>query len=242
MTSFENDPGIIGRVKFNNPLASIKIVEEDATDGMISAITEREKYLIWLDYECGLTSEILDAVGILSGLLPEGSILIVTANAQLPGLIGSEQRNTEIERYLDLFSPRIPGLVNNDITPNSLKNLYSKALKAEIEQGALARSNEEFVQLFNYHYSDGAPMLTFGGIIKSKDVTFTRAVSGLKYVNQAELPTEISVPALTHKEKIWLDSVGSASAKTAKTGLNHTDIAKYFEFASHYPTYYEISI
>lgn len=242
MTSFENNPGIIGRVKFNSPFAHINIIQGDATDGIAGLVNDKQKYLIWLDYECSLNSEILDGVGILAGILPEGSILIVTVNVQLPPVYDEEQRKSEISRYVELFSPRIPGLEEKDIAPTTLKKITAKALKAEIERGSLARTGEDFIQLFNYSYADGATMLTFGGIIKKQDMSFNTTVSSIKYVNQSEEPKEISVPMLTHKERMWLDAYGSSERRAAKTALTKDDIDKYFEFAAHYPTYYEILI
>ena len=243
MTSFENDSGLFGRVNFNKPLAHINVLEEDATATLPTHIKENEKYVIWLDYECNLNKDILDVVGLLAGILPEGSILIVTVNTHLPGVSNEEARDLEVKRYLDLFSGSIPGIQDIDITPNTLGQLCAKAMKAQVEEGALARGGENFVQLFNYTYADGAPMLTFGGIFKEEDESFEEEISKLRYVHQDDAPCKISVPALTHKERIWLDKYGSPSrARVAATGLTADEIKQYFEFEAHYPTYYEIAI
>jgi len=101
-----------------------------------------------------------------------------------------------------------------------------------------------FLQIFNYVYRDGAPMLTVGGIIGTEEDRQALEGSGIldhRFVRTNSDYLEISVPPLTIREKHWLDSRldKNLTAGKLRFELEEDLLDNYRKFYKEYPTYME---
>ncbi len=264
MTCLENDKDIKKRMEFNKPFKFIDLKIEDCGK-FITKIDKSKRYIVWLDFEKKLNKTILVNIKSLIHSLKDGSLFIITVNADSKEMSGLEFANEAIssefnKKQIDLLyqksseelNPFCGEIKRNDVSPKNLPSLYSKTIKNAIINALIARSGESsFYQLFNYIYQDGARMLTFGGIIDSnnKETIINESLSGIKkYINYDEIPTKIELPSLTLKEKIYLDQNIEKNDKI-KGGLSglpfelsSEELLNYLKFSKHYPTFYETII
>ena len=102
-------------------------------------------------------------------------------------------------------------------------------------------------QLFNFHYADGARMLTFGGLI-ADDADRARfdpvGLSKLDYVRTSDDPYEIETPNLTLREIHFLDSRLPTTPSRIKDagGLPASEVLKYRKIYRYFPSFSEVEI
>ena len=142
------------------------------------------------------------------------------------------------------MSPFCGDVKKSDITGNGLRLLFIKSLRSKIADVLKGRPEDDFYQLFNYEYQDGFKMLTFGGIIdhKANAKKINDSLSDLKYLNFKEVPKRISIPALTLREKLFLDQKINKNNKAKKLPfeIDDQELVDYLNYANHYPTFHEI--
>jgi len=251
MTCLEKRQGISKRMAFNKPFKFIELQMKDIAN-YLPQIRNDKKYIIWLDYEDHLNSGILDSIGSLVGSLMSGSILIVTVNAQpdIPseeyGGVRSEKIELLRKKYEDDLTPFSGSVSKGDITGNGLSSLFVKSIRSKIDDAMKGRLEDCFYQIFNYIYKDGQRMLTFGGIIDRKvnEKKILHSLKDLRYLNFDSSPKEISIPPLTVREKLFLDQKinKNKTIKSLPFELEKKEIEDYIEYASHYPTFQEVSV
>ena len=257
MTCVENKKEIENRVVFNKPFEFID-VEIDEFANYVATIKSNKKYLIWLDYECSLNREILTSIGSLANTLQNGSILLITVNADLKTLnqtnflngdeireLEKKQKHSLQKKYTDDFDPYSGTIEKSDITPKGIGNLFSKTIRAKIDDSMKGRPDDMFHQLFNYSYKDSSTMCTIGGILDSrtKEKDILESVENLDYINSKATPEKIVVPTLTAREKLWLDQKLNKSAKSSPSipfELDEELIDAYIKYAKHHPYFYEV--
>ncbi len=102
--------------------------------------------------------------------------------------------------------------------------------------------------MFNFYYSDGASMVTVGGIIADDEtrsaVTRSGIESGFGVTRNA--PFVIDVPLLTIREKVLLDrllpaaEIKVSAAKDAGVILSADQLDAYRSLYAYYPMFAEI--
>lgn len=243
MTSVENDEEIEKRVSFNKPYKFIKLAQMNFCD-YLANIKNDKKYFIWLDYEDSLDRDKLNCISSLINTLMNGSVLIVTVNAQKPNETAVKRREG-IRQLQNELNPYCGKIKNKDYTVKMLPNLFFRTIDAQIKETLLGRPDDNFFQLFNYTYRDGATMLTFGGLIDSVQEIgrVERKLVGIPYINTNKDPLEISVPRLTIKEKIHIDRAMTKKSFIAKKlpfEIDQVEIDNYVKYAKFYPSFYEV--
>ena len=102
----------------------------------------------------------------------------------------------------------------------------------------------KFEQVFHFLYSDGAQMLTVGGVLyATDDEPKLRACEfdELFYVRSSDEPYIIDVPCLTMKEMRYLNAqlpLGMGNP-APPPGVPPSDVAKYRELYRYFPTFAE---
>ena len=250
MTCLEKRTGISRRMKFNKPFKFIELEMKDIAS-YLPKIKEKEKHIVWLDYECQLNSDVLATIGTLVGTLANESVLIITVNAQADmtseesegkkSKTTTESLKQKHEQELSPFSGEIK---KDDITGKGLPLLFIRSIRSRIIDALKSRLDDDFYQVFNYVYRDGARMLTFGGVIDSKDKKekIMESLKDLKSVNLKNDPREIFIPPLTMREKLLLDKKinKNNTAHDLPFELEPEEIRGYIEYSSHYPTFHEV--
>lgn len=243
------------RMRFNKPFKFIKL-QLGALSKYIPAISSRERIFAWLDYDRALDLEMLKDLQGMSKQLARKSLLVVTTDArpklpmdefpQLEGLSLEERETLTYEIYAEWFNPYITTKISRDtVSSLHVAPLFYEVICERIRQ-TLVRRDEglQFIQLFNYFYRDGAPMLTVGGMIGSSEDEQSLRDAGIcnhRWVRTGMEHLVISVPPLTIREKHWLDQRLDEKLTPSKLcfELEEDLLQNYLRFYKEYPTYME---
>lgn len=242
------------RMRFNKPYDFV-----DLFMGQIShvfpEINRQQQHLIWLDYDGPLDGDMLrDCASALAVLAP-GSLLLTTVTAQLSQVeraANIEEMRTRSERLSGEYNEAFGHLIAEPVKPpmlsrKQLPTLFSRVLRKQFIESTRSRTDirVDFQQIFNYRYSDGATMLTFGGLVDTPErIEQLRQSDFLNgaYAATEEEPLVVSVPHLTVREKHWLDQHLDASRREPESlefELDQEALDNYCRYYRYYPTYYE---
>jgi hypothetical protein len=180
--------------------------------------------------------------------LPTKSIFLVTvdARARVPKHVLAEQDMNDAQQrrwLLQTFNEEFSGVLGRRVVPADLHlagtpGLYYDAMMGRINETLRNREGVEYIQLFNYLYADGAPMLTIGGMIgTAEDRKDLERLIRHDFVVTGREPIRIAVPPLTSREKHWLDS--NLSNPRTRFELDAEFLDSYRRFYRQYPTFVE---
>jgi putative O-methyltransferase len=242
------------RMRFNKPFKFIQL-KLGALFNHIPSMRPSKKYLVWLDYDRSLDLEILQDVDGCLNRMASGSVFIITVDARpkLPkdqidfeNWAVEEQDKLTAKTYQDWFGVYAGKEISVDtISRIHVAPLFYEVLLERIRQTLTTRGGGlRFLQIFNYVYRDGAPMLTVGGIVgtdEDEQNLMTADIPNHRFVRTGRDALEISLPPLTFREKQWLDAHLDArfSSKRLRFELDEELLNNYRKFYKEYPTYME---
>ena len=252
IVSIEKEDSRKKRLEFNRPFSCVS-VELGATKEVLPRLEWTKPQLLWLDFDGGLALEQFDDFETLSGKLNSGDFLFFSMNAEVSQLKGHKQDEQELSLEAALRQQ-----VPEDAVPTDAgKRLTAVAFPALVGEiwDTYARSKVlqterglRFMPLLNLTYADGAKMVTYGGVILN-DVDRVR-VEALNLGQRFDYVTKgsqftLSIPQLTHKEKLeldrWLPKNGTPALNDLPFELKETEIEAYCKFYLHYPAYAEFA-
>lgn len=219
MISFEIDSNTYIRQKFNKPLSCIKLRNESSTNFILN-YDFIKPCVVWLDFTTpSKLSTDLNDVYELVAKLKRGDILKITLNANAASIPCGDV-TTEIEkpiRRFEYLEDSLGDYLPEDAGPNMITGtgypvLLYRILELAIDRGMGAATNVYFQPLTSFLYADGQTMLTFTGIILNREETkpFFKT-TGIKEWDlncvRNNKPISISVPDLSVKERIFLDTL-----------------------------------
>lgn len=243
------------RMRFNKPFKFIKL-KMGALSKYIPSMRPNKKYLVWLDYDRPLDTEMLQDIDGCLVRLARKSIFLITIDAR-PKLSGDfesdlRQKTTEQQEELTLkvYKEWFSRYVGEEITREMVSRMHVTPLFYEVVleriRQTLSRRGSalRFLQIFYYAYKDGAPMFTLGGIVGAEDDQQILQGNGIlthRFVRTGPKYLEISVPPLTVREKYWLDSRLDEALTTGQLHfeLEEELLENYRRFYKEYPTYME---
>lgn len=215
--------------------------------------------MIWLDYDRPLDSAKLSDISTVVTKVRSGSVVVVTVDAKPERLQGADGRMVVLRRLAGLRK-RIPenkiplGTKGSHLAGWGLARTYREVIHNQIEE-TLAHRNAprperwrlRYHQLFNFHYADGAKMLTVGGYFVNKNDEAKlpiSAFSDLSFTRVDEDPYHIEVPVLTWREASFLDSRLPRLAPEVRIPrwLGDADRKKYGQIYRYFPTYLEAEL
>jgi hypothetical protein len=210
LMTVEHDKSLEDRVKFNLPFDCIQVAMKSVQD-IIPSLSRDYKHILWLDYDCPITSDILSDVYLASGQLSMGSILLVTVDVEPIGK-GSDDQIERNKSYFEMEAEKFIGVRTiSDFTNSNLPSLSMEILRDTINEGISGRTGIDFLPLFYFLYADGHRMLTIGGMLGSS--TERRKFKSMDcddafYIRTdfSSGPYEIRIPNITRKERHVLDS------------------------------------
>lgn len=256
MVSIEEDLGGQERFKFNRPFSCVRM-EFGKSTSVLPRLGWREKNIVWLDYDGIISSDMLNDVSICCSNLLPGSMLIVSINANQDKLGDIFPASLRPDKRLELLKKRVGDeKVPIDVTGSELSDwgvakVYRRIILNEIQETLLQRNGPRririnFEQLFNFHYADGAKMLTVGGIFYRDDQKETLeecSFSQLDFVRAGEDAYLIDPPNLTFREIHHIDRyLPNRIGMLNLEGLPQEDIKKYSEIYRYFPTFSETEI
>ncbi len=259
MISIEADLNLRVRCRKNKPFECIKLKPGTANDVLHEAdFPWQKRTVLWLDYDKALQSDYLNDVGFVCPRLTSGSIVLVTVNAH-PGAEKGRVERLE-ERLEEQYIP--VGVKSSDLAGWGTAKVYRSAIDSVIrrvlaDKFAVKPLEDRLIyqQLFNFHYSDGAPMLTVGGILfnEGQRALLEQCQFGdLPFVRKREDPFLVDIPRLTYREMRSLDKfmprLSNVDNETGGTttllrrvsnimGIPPDDIKRYASMYRFFPTF-----
>jgi hypothetical protein len=201
------------RFKFNVPLGSIQLMFGHSNVELPKLYWESVRTICWLDYDGSLTESTLTDIRFLASRMTSGSLLVVTVDTRL-----NDESSANHKKQLDKLIAQIGTAkkVPSEITvaaklrKSQVKSVFRTIMTQELRDGIDERNagmpleqRITFEQIFNFEYSDKAPMLTIGWIIfdEGQRGRFQECQFGkLNFVRSGNSAFEIAPPFLTPHE------------------------------------------
>ena len=242
--SVEYDRDITKRVAFNRPYATIDIRMSPIGD-VIPELSDKLQHMLWLDYDNRLTSTMLQDMALAGHHLSEGSLLLVTIDAEpQKGMSNPSQ----IAGYLkEQGGDYLPFDFDESWCTQSRRAGTVLEIAAGAIRSGVTPRGRRFIPLFRFVYADGHEMVTLGGMVGDSEEE--KAVDACDWSDATYLrrsleqePYRIHVPRLTRRERLFLDQHMPADPgwKPRKFELDKDELAAYREIHRFYPLYGEL--
>lgn len=226
MISLEVAQNTHKRQSFNMPLSCVDIgvTPQSASDFITNHyFKKKERHIIWLDYtEPAKINEQLGEIENLSNKINKFDIIKVTLNAHAETL-GRETdapysndprvyRAGQLENILDAYLPY--PLTENNVSSKTYPKTLLDAIYKAMSLGTSNRHDVKIVPLSAFVYADGQTMLTATAILLDNDDTKIK-----RFINKSRLnywpffnndwlkPNNINIPAMSIKEKLFIESM-----------------------------------
>lgn len=261
MISIEKDKAKRDRFEFNRPFRCIDIKYGNSNE-ILPNLNWATRSILWLDYDSRLTKNaLLDINTFCANAIP-ASLLIVSVNVQ-----PAQPENNIDSSYADIPEYRLEQLrkaVGNVRVPKDIRkkdlakwgtaNVCRRIIYNEIMQtlngrnGIREKGNKLcYKQLFNFHYSDNAQMLTTGGLLYDEGQEHLLnlcAFDDLSFVRQNDKPYHIEVPNLTFKEIRHIDEQlpKKKGHQLTAHAVRASDIDKYEKVYRFFPAFTEANL
>ena len=257
MVSIEKDKENSERFEFNRPFNCIELKFGTSTE-LLPTLNWKKPSIVWLDYDGMLDNQILADVRTCISNIQEFSVLIFSINAH-PESISNQTDDSDAYRINKLKErishEKIPPDVSErhlrewglaDVSRRIIHNEILSTL-SDINGGKETPEKIEYKQLFNFHYQDGAKMLTVGGVIYPATELKTSescAFEELLFVRTNSDAFEICVPNLTLREMRLLEEKlpTSDSSKIEVANVPAIDIKNYATVYRYFPTFAETEL
>lgn len=266
MISMERDKENEERFRFNCPYKCIRIEWGDSNE-VLPALSWDVRTILWLDYDGQLTANVLADVSLFSHKAIPGSVIAVTVNVE-PDKMDSAAWDREKDYNEQLAEYRLQKLkdqVGEDKVPISVTgkelNGWRKAaicreiITSEIHHmlstrngGRASGTQLRYKQLFNFHYADGAKMLTVGGLIYDEgqtNIVAKCAFEDLLFVMNDEKACLIEIPRLTYRELRLLDTklpLQEGESLGDVLGIPKGQLEMYSRVYRYFPTFAETEL
>ncbi|CAA7615151.1 O-methyltransferase [Magnetospirillum sp. SS-4] len=225
MISIEKEEGDQQRFLDNLPFSFIEM-NWGTTTTQLPNIDLSLRSIAWLDYDGRLSRSVLDDVRSFVSRACSGSILIVSVQCNPEGFSPTEPtKNVQAIRD-ELGDPYVEiNLTDADLLGWGTAKVFRKAIINQIEEALALRNSMRpdpqkmlFRQIFNFHYEDGAKMMTVGVALfdRGQQNIFDQCgFAELDFTRNDEAAFRIDVPKLTSRELKKLESQMPLKAGTA---------------------------
>lgn len=247
------------RIRFNQPFKCVQ-VEFGTTNSILPNLTWEMKNVVWLDYDGKLDKEKLADIFLISSQISPGSMFIVSINVNSFDNETNKKKVSPLNMLKNAVGDKKvrARITSKDLTGWKLAEVCRQIISNEIDDGRTERNQYspkderiKYQQLFNFHYEDGAKMLTVGGIFyteKSKQMLKECAFDELDFYRPDETPFLLGkVPLLTFKEIRALNSClpftgDDTEYKKSLPPITEEDKNKYARLYRYYPTFAETEV
>ena len=216
MISIEKDVDDIERYTYNAPFDCVQVIGGESND-VLPELDWTGQRIVWLDYTSTPNSQVLIDIDYLARRLVSHSVLIVTVNADPEALT---RKGTKFKSMRDELAKRVGEDRIAFVTEAarlvgwSLASTYRAILLSELQASLNGRNAAGdpavlFRQIFNFTYSDGKKMLTFGGVFHTADdvpALNDCRLEELDFYRDGDAQYLIDAPNLTPRELLGLKS------------------------------------
>ena len=266
MLSIEKDAYARDCFKFNKPYNCVRLDFRPASD-VLPELDWQDKTIIWLDYDGKLDEGVLSDVTSVCARASSGTMLLASVNAQAdrePNEKIRQRYEAETGQSFDLNSYRLREFRNRvgedlpqEITGRELRGnqqiseISRKLIDSKIAEALTKRNGPlpdaeklSYRQIFNFRYSDGATMLTVGGVLfeaADREKFDACSFNELPFSRFEENEYVINVPCLTMKEMRHLNAQlpKMEEADLDIPGVPPSDVKAYAELYRYFPTFAE---
>jgi Putative O-methyltransferase len=265
MLSIEKDADAEECFLFNKPYNCVRLDCRPAS-AVLPELDWQTKSIVWLDYDGKLDESVLSDITTVGARSSSGSVLVISVNANVEGHPDETVRQEykaetglgfDLDDYrLREFRNRVgdalpPESLGSELRGRGLARISRMLIHNRLQETLSVRNGllppEKKIlyrQLFNFHYSDGARMLTVGGIffeagdLEKFDASY---FSELSFCRFGQEPYTIQVPCLTMKEMRQLNAQlpKTPAAELSLPGVPSSDIQRYAELYRYFPTFAE---
>lgn len=241
------------RFHYNIPYGHVDL-EFGSSNIVLPRLTWDVRSIVWLDYDGILNNTVLQDIAYVISKAVPGNLLLVSVNANLLSSHDDDdmERKTPLDILKALVGPeKIPaGLESKDLSGWGVARKFREIIDNEIidtlatvNRGRSDGEKLKYKQLFNFHYQDGAKMLTIGGILygEGQDVTLTKCgFDHLDFYRDGEAEYKIDTPLLTYREMRKIDMMIPFAATDFKNvPVPRRDIEKYQASYRYFPHFGE---
>lgn len=249
MICIESHSGDRDRFEFNMPYNNIELVMENSCSALLK-LDWTKKTIIWLDYDQSFKSSMLDDTKNTLSKLSENSLFVFTCNKDfIDKYKGSDALQNYVEDFGIYHSPCKKNELSKKNASKLIEEMLMNSINDSIKDRNTVKSNEidklEFVKLFKFNYSDGAPMITFGGILVRKERV--QIINQIISKNKLQIyeAMDINFPMLTRKEMIYLNQQLPNNTEIVNISSEYSfipseEINNYRKFYRYLPIYNEI--
>jgi hypothetical protein len=253
MLSFERDVENSDRFRFNRPYHCIEMRFGDSND-LLPDVNWEIPSILWLDYDGKLDESVLQDVKTAFSKASPGSVVIVSVNAH-PARGNEADPDFRLKQLKDsVGETKVPATVTaKDLREWGTARAYRSIIHNEIDETLSDRNGArplgtklKYRQLFNFHYADGAKMLTVGGILYDEGQTGRLQscnFDALKFTRTGVDPYFIEPPNLTYREMRHIDTfLPIRDAEILLPGVPAQDIQRYSELYRYFPHFAETEL
>jgi hypothetical protein len=257
MTSIEKDVSKKDRFEFNRPFRCIEIEYGNSRE-IIPNLNWETRSILWLDYDSRLTKNVLLDINSFCAKAIPASLIIISVNVE-PEKINipyDDIPNYRLEQLRKAVGVvRFPkDLRGKELAKWGTAKVCRKIIYNEIMQtlngrnGIRKKGNKLcYKQLFNFHYSDNAKMLTTGGLLYDEGqehLIDQCAFNDLSFVRQNDESYHIEVPSLTFKEIRHINEQlpKKNGQQLVAPAVQSTDIDKYEKIYRYFPAFTEANL
>lgn len=264
MTSIELEANW-DRADFNKPYRCVTVLSGRASERLPEINWKERPAIVWLDYDCELSREILSDIRQVASSVQPGSVLIVTLDATDKALKDLPEEPTDtfdVEQFADASLIKKLNLkcgvelsADTDLTGDGLSETYRQLLTQAILESVNAfvdpRSGAPTVaysQVVNFRYSDGREMMTVGGVFCPLTPHGTSCLvhygfDKLEFYCPSDSVFRIEVPKLTYRELGTLNqSLPTDDLASIPVFITEEDKSLYSKIYRYFPTFAEADV
>ncbi len=249
--SIEHDEKIVPRCHFNKPFGTIEIFEGTSNE-FFEQSSVKERSIIWLDYESGVSISLeQDMIHLASSVQP-GSFIFVTATGELPRrfrkIDGLQKRLDSVQKEL---GPLAANLTTESVNAQNFPVEAAKILTSALTFAFSGRYDGSFLPFLQLNYKDSIWMMTVGGyfdeIQKVKDLS-KELKKSCKYLKPMDHSFVYVVEQfnITDAERRMFDRAALSPIRRRKEriklkslGFKDSVINQYAELMHFIPRYFE---
>lgn len=246
----EEDPDLQKRFRANIPYETK--LHFGSTTVQLPMIPWDDPTVVWLDYDSAIEPHVFDDINHVVSACTPPTLLLLTLNVNSGRDVG------RLDRFRNLIgTDNVPDWVTSDADlgqgvdgmARAVRELITNAVTDVLTDRNAPEQDEErlrYRQLFNFRYADGSQMLSIGGLLyrTAEEHRVTECnFDDLPFVARGEQPYVITVPLLTFRETLLLDSkLPAAPDPTEFPGVEQDEIDAYARLYRYLPVYVDADL
>ena len=253
MISIEKEANNKQWFDFNKPYQCIEMRYGNSSE-ILPELSWNMLTILWLDYDGSLEESVFADMEIFCSKAVSGSIILITVNADSGNNQNFNNNTDALENFRSQIGEnRTPtNLTSKDITkankPNTCRKIINNEILAQLSTANRIKPDEDrlnYHQLFNFVYSDGAQMLTTGGIVlkaSDEDTLKKCFFSDFDFIKPDESNYRIEVPNLTFREIHYLNQQLPLGNNPIETFIPQKEIEQYSKIYRYFPAFTEAEV